>query len=211
MKKNLIFAFVLLLTSLQGFSQNSMQGLFGGKTKLTFLGLDFTQAKFIGDAAAFSNPSAIENQMIPSWNSLLVLEPKKFALDKAFKLGSDRYETYIDDMSGLNKKVKVDDNITMNPYEINETTVFKSVASYSLSKTDGVGVVYVVESLDKISEKMTVWVTFIDLSNKKILHTEKISAKAAGFGFRNYWAGAVANVGKQIGSSYYKEWSKKFK
>jgi hypothetical protein len=188
-----------------------MQGLFNGKTKLTFLGLDFTQAKFIGDATAFSNPSAIETQMIPSWNSLLVLEPKKFALDKAFKLSGDRYETYIDDIASVNKKVKVDQNISSEAYEINEATVAKSVASYKLSKNEGIGVVYVVETLDKPAEKMTVWVTFIDMSSSKVLHTEKVIAKPAGFGFRNYWAGAVANVGKQISSSYYKNWSNKFK
>ncbi len=211
MKKSNICLLVLLFISLQGFSQNSMQGLFNGNTKLTFLGLDFTQAKYIGGPAVFTNPSAIESQMIPSWNSLILLEPKKFALDKAFKLSGDRYETNIDDLTNLNKGVNVEKNIITDSWEIDEATVAKSVAAYQLSTNEGIGVAYVVESLNKPAEQISVWVTFIDLSNKKVLHTERISAKAAGFGFRNYWAGGVANVGKAIGSKYYKAWSARFK
>ncbi len=51
---------------------------FSGKSKLVFLGLDFTQAKYIGKIG-FTDPMAIQNQHIVSWNNLIELEPKKFS------------------------------------------------------------------------------------------------------------------------------------
>jgi len=40
-----------------------------------------------------------------------------------------------------------------------------------------------------------------------VLLIEKVEGKAAGFGFRNYWAGAVYKINGNIGSDYYKKWS----
>lgn len=204
LKQFMFVVFMLGAYSLH--AQSTMKDLFVGNAKLTFLGADFTQAKFIGGSAAFTNPEAIKTQVIPSINGLLIMEPKKYALDKPFKLPVARYETYIDNVTQINKDVKVDENITMDPYELSADEVKKVVSKYNFSKNEGVGVLYVVESLDKTKEQLPVWVTFIDLSNKQVLHTERIVGKPAGFGFRNYWAGGLANVGKQIGSKYYKTW-----
>ncbi len=210
MKKLLLIAFVLFNAATFANADNTMADLFAGKTKLVFLGLDFTQAKYIGKIG-FTDPQAIQNQHIVSWNNLIELEPKKFSLQKAFSLKDDQYKSKVEDMVTLNKSVNVEKNITDEEYSITEDQVKKSVAKYSLSEKDGIGVVYVIESLNKNAEKLVAWVTFIDLATKKVIHTEKVEGKAGGFGFRNYWAGGVYKINQEIDKNLYKKWSKSFK
>lgn len=187
-----------------------MSDLFNQRTNLVFLGLDFTQARYIG-SIGFADPAAIKDKHIESWNRLLVAEPNKFSLQEPFRYSSDKYRTAVDDMVKLNRSVNVAANTMDDPYSFDEAVVKKSVANYSLSGKDGIGVVYVVETLQHFNKIMTVWVTFVDLSSKKVLYTQRLEGKAAGFGFRNFWAGSVAAINKSIASKYYKEWSKSMK
>lgn len=206
--------YVVMLTMMLGVTgtqaQNTLQGVFSGNTKLTFLGTDFTSAKYVG-AAGFTDPNAIKEQHIKSWNSLLVLEPKKFSLQGPFKIKDDsKYETNIDDLTRINKDTDVESNITDAQHLLTEGDITKKVAGYKLAPSEGVGIAYIAENLDKDKEEFTVWVTFIDLATKKVLHTERLVAKPGGFGFRNYWAGAIYKVNKMIESKYYKQWAKQF-
>ncbi len=211
MKRLYVLAFILLFGAAGTYAQNTMQGLFSGNTKLTFLGIDFTNAKYVG-AAGFTDPGAIKNQHIKSWNSLLVLEPKKYSLQGSFKIKDDsRYETNIDDLTKINTTAEVESNITEEQHSLSEADVRKIVSGYKLAPSEGVGVAYIAENLDKNKEEFTAWVTFIDLATKKVLHTERIVSKPGGFGFRNYWAGAVYKLNKSIESKYYRDWSRQFK
>jgi len=206
--QRLVLLLLLFATAAQ--AQNTMQALFAGNVKLTFLGVDFTRAKYVG-AEGFTDPAAIQNQHIKSWNSLLVLEPKKFSLQKAFKITDEsKYETNIDELSRVNGKVAVESNITDSPHTLTEGDVAKMVSAYKPQSTEGVGIVYIAENLNKTAEEFTAWVTFIDMSNRKVLHTERVVVKPGGFGFRNYWAGAIYKVNKAIESKYYKQWKKQF-
>jgi hypothetical protein len=204
MKKTVFFVIALFFAG--QVSAQTLSDLFAGKAKLVFLGLDLTQARYIGKIG-FTDPVAIKNQHMVSWNNLLEYEPKKFSLQEAFRLKPDQYETKVADMIKLNESAEVKDNITDEDYVLTEDQVKKSVSKYSLSVKDGIGLVYVVESLNKKAEKLFAWVTFIDLRTKKVLYTEKLEGSAAGFGFRNYWAGGVYKINKAIDSRYYKKWS----
>ncbi len=210
-KKIYLILGILLLAATGVKAQNTMQGLFAGNTKLTFLGIDFTNAKYVG-AAGFTDPSSIKNQHIKSWNSLLVLEPKKFSLQGPFKIKDDSmYATDIDDVTRINAAAEVESNITEEQHLLTEADVNRIVSKYKFTPSDGVGVVYVAENLDKNKEEFTAWVTFIDLAAGKVIYTERLVSKPGGFGFRNYWAGAVYKVNKLIESKYYKQWTKQFK
>ena len=121
MKKLLFIAFVLFAAGKVS-ADNTMADLFAGKTKLVFLGLDFTQAKYIG-TAGFTDPSAIQNQHIVSWNNLIEMEPKKFSLQKAFGLKDDQYASKVADMIKYNKAANVADNIIDSEYSITEDQV----------------------------------------------------------------------------------------
>ena len=214
--KRLSLWLIMLLASPSLFAQNTMSDLFAHKAKLVFLGVDFTQAKYIG-RAGFTDPDAIKNQHMVSWNNLIEFEPKKFSLQKIFGQSDDMYLSKVEDMVKLNKSVDVASNIISDRYSITEDQVKKSVAKYSLSENSGIGIVYVAESLFKAPDdskeksEMSAWVAFIDLNSKKVLYTEKVQGKAGGFGFRNFWAGAIYQINKEIESKLYKKWSKTLK
>lgn len=199
----------LLISGFSVSAQATMSDVFNKNTDLVFLGLDLTQAKFVG-SIGFSDPDAIKNNHIVSWNKLIVAEPKKFSLQEAFKYPGDKYFTNVDDMVEFNKSVDVAGNTTEESKGFDRVTVEKSVAKYKLTPKNGVGIVYVIETLQHHTKVVTAWVTFIDLQSKKVLYTELFEGKAAGFGFRNFYAGGVANINKAVAAKY-KEWNKSMK
>lgn len=200
---------ILLLTAISlntVIAQNNMSDVFDGETKITFLGLDFTQAKFIGQDG-FNDPEKIKTYYLQLWNEMLETEYDKYNIKE--QLRAENYTTSVDDMIALNDGYDVKSNILNGTYNISEKDVEKAVKKYKLSSKEGIGVVYVVESFSKTDERAYVWVTFINMKNNKVLYTEKVEAKAGGFGFRNYWLGAVYNVNKTL-KSRYRVWKKKF-
>ena len=199
----------LLFAGFQVVAQATMSDVFNKRTDLVFLGVDLTQAKFVG-SIGFSDPDAIKNNHIVSWNKLIVAEPKKFSLQEVFKYPGDKYFTNVDDMLERNKAVDVAGNTTDGSTVFDKETVEQSVAKYKLTPKNGVGVVYVVETLHHGAKVLTAWVTFVDLKTQQVLYTERLEGKAAGFGFRNFWAGGIANINKGVAAKY-KEWSKSMK
>lgn len=202
--------YTLLLIALISFSvsnaQTSMANLFDGTTKITFLGLDFTQAKFIG-TDGFNDPAKIKTYYLQEWNNKLVEEYDKYNIMAALK--AKNYATEVDDLILLNDGYNVEANIINGTHSITEKEVAKSVGKYKLSIKEGIGVSYVVESFSKTADRAYIWVTFIDMKSRKVLYTEKLEGKTSGFGFKNYWLGAIYNVNDSL-KSRYKVWKKKF-
>lgn len=204
---------ILLLTTLCATTviqaQHSMKDLFDNKTKLIFMGYDLSQARFIG-TEGFTDPAAIKDKFISAWNNTFIAEYEKFSLQQSFKLTNDKYETNVDNNQDINSKINVHERITNSPYSITEDDVKKAVSQYHSKEKDAIGLSYVVESFNKQQEKAVIWVTFVDLSNNKVLYTEKMDAKAGGFGLKNYWVACATKIKKEIESSKYKQWKKKF-
>jgi hypothetical protein len=97
------------------------------------------------------------------------------------------------------------------PHEISESDVAAVVSDYTSGDySDGVGLVFVVENFNKLKQEATVWVAFFDISTHELIQTKRFSAGPRGFGFRNYWAGAIYSVIEQIREDY-KAWAKKAK
>jgi len=173
-------------------------------TKVTFLGLDFTQARFVGNVG-FTDPDAIQNRIMEEWNSVLMMEDEKYNLMKPLKLTKENSETNTAALMALNKSVSVKDIISNEPpSDFGADDVKKSVAKYNLKMKEGIGVAYVVETFNKLRSEAKIWVTFIDLSTGKVISTDLYIGKPAGFGFRNYWLGAVTDVHTQLKKKYQK-------
>ncbi len=208
MKKTILFltAFCATITA---FAQHSMTDVFNNKTKLIFMGYDLSQARFIG-TIGFTDPAAIKDRFLYSWNNTFVAEYEKYSLQKSFKLTNDKYETNVDNNQDINSKINVHERISNESYSITEDDVKKAVSHYRSKEKDAIGLSYVVESFNKLQEKAVIWVTFVDLSNNKVLYTEKMEAKAGGFGLKNYWMACATKIKKDIESSKYKQWKKKF-
>ena len=177
----------------------SLQG-----TKVTFLGLDFTQAHFVGNVG-FTNPDEIQNRILEEWNSVLMIEDEKYNLMGPLKLLKENSETNTAALMALNKSVSVKDIISNEaPEVLTADEIRKSVSKYNVKEKEGIGVSYVVETFNKLKTEARIWVTFIDLATGKVISTELYVGKPAGIGFRNYWLGAVTDVHDQLKRKYKK-------
>ncbi len=91
-------------------------------------------------------------------------------------------------------------------------TIDKIINEYEAGdKKEGLGLVFIVESFDKMTNLASVYVTFFDIATKKVLLTEKFVEAPVGVGVRNYWAGAIAKIFKQVGMYKMNEWKSKNK
>ena len=186
-----------------------MSKVFDGKTKIVFLGLDFTQAKFIGEEG-FKDPYKLKTYYLSNWNALLEEEYAKYNLPLN-SLKARHYETNTSDLMVLNDEIEdIEDAIINGSHYIDDKDVQKSVRKYKLSDNKGIGVSFVVESFNSSLEKAIIWVTFVNMSNGTLLYTERMEGKAEGFGLRNFWAGSIYDIIEQIRLSRYKVWKRKF-
>ena len=207
--KKFIFIVVLLISFQNLTAQKAMSKLFDNKSKVVFLGLDFTQAKFIGKDG-FKDAYKLKTYYLTNWNALLEEEYGKYNLPLiGFK--ARHYETNTSSLIVLNDEIKdIEKRIINGSHYITDKDIQRSVRKYHLPNDKGIGISFVVESFNKSLEKAVIWVTFINLSNGQMLYTERMEGAAKGFGLRNYWAGSILDIIDQIKTSRYKVWKRKF-
>jgi hypothetical protein len=180
-------------------------------TEIVWFGLDFTKAKFVGqfDQGMGAMPATggdMRNKWIPQWNALIQNEQQNFDMKKALKVDNFYYD--IANMNTLNSKINPDAIMDVNPTKISKSDIEGMVKKYEATdKKDGVGLAFIVENFNKGAQMADVYVTFFDIATKKVLICEKLSGGARGAGMRNYWAGAIKEIIKEMGSQF-KDWKK---
>lgn len=181
-------------------------------TEIVWFGMDFTKATFVGqfDQGMGAMPATggdMKNKWIPQWNSLIATEQQNFDFKKA--LGKDNIYYDITAMNTLNTKINPDGCMDVNPGKIERSAIDGMVKKYSSNdKKDGVGLAFIVENFNKGAQVADIYVTFFDIATKKVLICEKVTGAAKGIGMRNYWAGAVKSIIKDLGSGTFKSWKK---
>lgn len=154
-------------------------------------GLDYSNVRCIGPAG-FNDPEAIKEKYFDAWNQLVLNEASKYDLEDAY----DKSQTV--DLSVVNRRNDlpiVDEFIINKPYYFEKGQLEKMISDYNLEKkNEGIGLVYVVESLNKDYERASIYTVFFDIKTKEILWSRRFEAPAGGFGFRNYWARPIYEV-----------------
>jgi hypothetical protein len=209
MKK--LASIICALLSLSLSAQNTAKNVFS-TNEIVWYGLSFTEAKMVGQfdqamGAGIATAAEIRNKWMSAWNGLIIAEPQNYKLKEAFEKESVFYD--IGPSEKANQAIKTDNLMAVNPFTFADAQKSVKSAVSKLSggeKSEGVGVVFVVESFNKNSDEATVYVTVFDIKTKAILITEKIIGKPAGIALRNYWAGAMKHVIKQIHKEYYSKW-----
>lgn len=174
-------------------------------TKTTWLGLDFSDLRIFGDSEA--DVMAIRDQYFGSINDLVLTEPDKYDVAKAFRRSKLVYD--LTEITRLNAEVDPDKLIVMNSEAVMKVTperVQELVNAYQLTESTGYGIVFIMEGFNKSKKKATMFVTIIDMASKKVLLTKRMEGDAAGFGYRNYWARTVNDVMNSISQSAYNKW-----
>lgn len=167
--------------------------------EITWLGMDFTEVKFVGSATQFKDAGEITNsdfrdKYIPAWNQLFINEPKKYNVADAVRRPEVKYATEITEK--VNNGIKTD-FFSNNPSDYGSLTAEKVndlVKKYDFNGKSGVGLMFFVDGMSKAKDETSAWITFVDMKSKKVLLTARKTGKAGGFGFRNYWAKSFDNI-----------------
>ena len=201
-----LLAVVFLLAGTQPLSAQTLKEFFNSsEVPLTYLGVDFTRAKVFNDIAA--NAMDIRDRQFAAINQVIVNEPKKYDFQKA--LSKSNVTNDISFVNAKNAKIDAEKIIESNSADevrFTKATIESIVKGYKFAGKKGIGLMFIMESMNKASAQASMYVTFIDIASGKVLLTERMTAKAAGFGFRNYWAKTVYEVLDDIKKSKYKEW-----
>ena len=187
------------------FSQTAKEAFSGGP--ITYLGIDFTQARLINDAGA--SGTDLKEKHFPGINQVVVNEPKKYDLEKALKTTVTSDISVTEKANATIDADKIKSSSSADESRLTAADIQNTVNQYDLAGKKGVGLVFVIEGLNKAGAKGSMYVTFIDMATKKVLFTERMVGKAGGFGYRNYWAKSVYEVIEDIQKSKYKEWKSK--
>ncbi len=132
-----------------------------------------------------------------SINNLFISEVKKYNIAKF--LNKEVLGTHIENVKARASEIKVDDLFTTNSdFKLDDNTVKQIIKSLSIKEKEGTGFILVAERLNKLQNKGYYHVVFFDIKSRDIIDTWKADGKARGFGLRNYWAGSVYSVLKNM-------------
>lgn len=193
--KKIILAVAFFL--LPGFAFTQGADMVRNSSSVTWFGLDYSEAYFIG-SEGFTDPGQIKDRYFKSWNHLIQQEPEKYTIGKFYRKSNVEY-----DLSAVMKRNEgvdiykriVDDH--SQAVKLNEEKIREMISEYEYDYGDqGLGLVFIVESYDKVLVKATYWVTFFDMSTREVLQTRRMTAEPGGFGIRNYWASTYYKVMK---------------
>ena len=213
--KNIILFIAFTIAGFFAIAQNTAKDVFTN-SNMVWCGLDFSKSRMIGafdldKGTEHLTGNDIKTRYTATWNMLILNEPKKYEIGKAFHKTSVVNDISITDKSNL----KIDENqiMTNNEYKFENAvaTIEEIIKSYEMGdKKDGIGLVFIVEYFNKEKKQASVYVTLFDIATKNVLFTEKMLSEPSGFGIRNYWAGSIARILKQIEGKTYKSWKEKY-
>lgn len=204
-----ILVTLFLLFPVLGFGQYTMKDFMNEECDVIWFGLDFSHAKLIG-SEGFNDPVAIKEDYFRKWNHLMISEADKYEWDKALLVSDLKFDYGMIDE--VNEKVKVKSLVINKSYSIPKEDIPKITDAYNITEfKEGIGVVLLVESFNKIREMGFGYIVFFDVKTKEVLYYHELIGEAKGFGFRNYWAGAIYNWMKYTRSRVMKDMKKEFK
>ncbi len=199
-KLNWFLALLFICTSVTTTFAQTKDDILSGNADITFLGLDFSQTKFIGDATQYKDAGVITNddfrdKYTAGWNQLFINEQKKYDVAKA--IDYKKTITYDLDVTEKANSVLKKDFFSNDLGDYNKLTADKIAAivkKYNFQGKKGIGMIIFVEGMSKGKVEASAWVTFVDMGSKKVLLTAYKTGEAGGFGFKNYWAKAFLSI-----------------
>jgi len=171
---------------------------------LIWCGLDYSRVKLIG-TTDFMRPQEIFPGMLVAWNGLFMKEMLPELEKISPSLGSDLAAVGAANDKATAKQIEREDGTReekVNLSHLKDKDIAALVKSYKLKHDKGVGLVFVMDRLVKVQEMGCLYVVFFDISSRKVLKCERLSEKAMGFGFRNYWFRPVKEAVRKLPPMY---------
>jgi hypothetical protein len=210
MQKNtfLFLGFTFLISSLC--VAQDVKDIFERKTKVTWLGLDLTGAKFIGDRERFGSTSDVMHLM-ESWNDLMLKEHDKYNVKLAIQKDEivEALDVAKEHNAGLDP-AEMFSNDTNDQNHLGESDIKAIIADYDFKNNSGIGIIFNVEAFNKLKDVSSVWVTFVNMDTKEVFFTERMTGQPGGSGLRNFWGNSMEDILIKIRRKEFENWKKKY-
>ena len=190
----------------------TFKNFLSGELRVAFLGIDLSEAKFIGDEIDWPGVDFIKS-INPAWNNLLAYDLRKYRiLPRALRLKSESVEYYHNICTIHNNELTFKDAIVpvWQSEGLNDDKIQLTLNTYDFAGLTGVGLMILIESFDAKNKIGRMTFTFLDLDTHKIIYSEKMSGFPGGTGPRKYWVETVHDVISQVQEIKYKEWKKEY-
>lgn len=211
--KTIALIVAVAISSFASHAQTMKELVNGSDHKVTWLGIDYSHVKLIGDFNQFaeagaSGPKLIKDKYFSGWNELIVKEYKKYDLQGAFRKDSVYFK--LGAINKINAATSVENmEAESEPnYSIDDIKSF--VKNYDYNVSEGFGVLLVCEYMNKLTQKAKYHILIYNLSSDEIIHTEEFTGVAGGFGLRSYWAKPYFEAINQIKAKRFKAWKKQY-
>jgi hypothetical protein len=212
--KKIVALFCALTFLINALNAQSVEDLFkNSPTKITWLGIDYSHVKLIGSFSNFNEntkitPEIIKNDYFVRWNELILKESNKYTIDKMFRKKDINYT--IEGITAINKQTEVTSIEQTTSPNYTELQLQQFVKNYYFNQSEGIGLMFVAESMNKIREEAIYHILAINLTNNEILLCDKFTTKPGGIGLRNYWASSFLKVIETIRDHKYAAYKKKY-
>jgi hypothetical protein len=211
--KKISLLLIIILATFAAHAQTAKDIFSTSSYTYTWLGIDYSHVKLIGDFSQFQeigevSPAKLKNTYFHSWNNLVLNERTKYDIGLALRKKNIQYD--ISEAIVKNAETSLEDLAAINAPFYNEAKIQEFVSGYSFKDKNGIGILFIAESLNKSSEEAYYHVVLINLSTKQILIQDRIKGEPSGIGLRNYWAATVYHVMKKIEKTQYKAWKSKY-
>lgn len=213
MKKTILFPLFTLLTYCS-FSQTASDFFIPSEHKVSWLGIDFSHVKLIGDFNHFfgaGSQSAVDirDEYFNRWNKIVLTEPDKYDIRSMLRKADVFYDVAM--ITGINSSCSIENLEDFNTPNYSIDDIREFVNQYPIENKSGFGVLMIAESLNKPAQEAYFHFLIINMSTKEILIHDRIRSEPTGFGLRNYWAGAIYRGMKQIKDVHYQKWKGRYK
>jgi hypothetical protein len=203
----LMFAFIAGVTASNA---QEMQDIFDRKAKVTWLGVDVSAAKLIGDRERWGSTSDVMH-VIDGINDLMIKERSKYNVAQAIE--KDKVEEALDVAKEHNASLDVSEIFSSDQKDFNhlrENDIVSIVADYDFKGNSGIGVLFIVDSFNKIKPQSSIWITFVNMNTKEVFFAERLIGEPGGSSLRNYWANSIESILIQMRRKEFEMWRKKY-
>lgn len=210
--KRIFITTILLLAGFCGPAKEVKHPLMASDT-VVWAGLDYSLVRMIG-ANNFKGADAIFPGMLERWNTLFIDE----RIQKVESALGKRVSIDIGGVTERNKTATVKQIIlipgptdTIEQSHITQQDIAAEVQSYKLEKTNGLGLVFIVDRLGLykhagigpnaetyMAPSGAVYVVFFDVTTREVISTKREIHQGSGSGFRNLWFGVIKETDKNL-------------
>ena len=212
--KNVHFLLLTVVFFVSNANSQSVKDLFTkSATPVYWLGIDFSHVKLIGEFAQFSEwgeagAEAVRDKYFPAWNELIIREYTKY--DVGTMIRKEDVSLKINAIAEVNKNAPIENMVDLSDPNYTEADIRSWVSRYPLENKEGLGVLFIAESLNKLREYGKYHIVVINMSTKEVLIHEVMKGRPGGIGLRNYWARSFCEVMNEIRDYRFREWKKKY-